>query len=518
MAIIDFFDRGVALDPGAPCLTEGARTLSHAQADAWSHRIAGALARDGVGDGARVAVLTPNCANGFLAMLGIWRAGAAWLPLNARNSLFANRDVVAHAEPAALFFHSDHVEQAFALRDAVPALRLLVCVDRELEQAPELLTWAADGPARFATPPRGPESLAVLMSTGGTTGQPKAVMLPDRSFDAMAANFLHAMPASDEQRPVHLIAAPMTHGAGFCAIPLMAAGAHHVLLPAFEIGDLLAAIARHAVTHVFFPPTVIYSMLSHARVREHDYGSLRHMIYAAAPMSVEKLREAIDVFGPVMSQVFGQAEAPLTCTALTPAAHRVDPDGPHARRLWSCGRRTLLTPVAVMDDDGRLLAPGERGELVVRGPLVMAGYYRDEAATARTSTNGWHRTGDIGEIDDDGYVYIVDRKRDMVITGGFNVYPSEVEQVLWAHPAVQDCVVIGAPDPKWGEAVTAVVELKDGHAAEETELIAFCRERLGGVKTPKRVQVWDELPRSAVGKVLKRDVRETFWVGRERAV
>lgn len=518
MAIIDFFDRGAALDPAAPCLTEGDRTLSHAEAAAWSHRIAAALARDGIGPAERAAVLAPNGVNGFLAMLGIWRSGAAWLPLNARNALDANREIVAHAAPAALFFHSAYAQQAFALRDAVPALRLLVCVDERLDGAPALLDWAAEEPARFETPPRDPESLAVLMSTGGTTGLPKAVMLPDRSFDAMAANFLHAMPASDEERPVHLIAAPMTHGAGFCAIPLMAAGAHHVLLGAFEIEDLLAEIERRGVTHVFFPPTVIYSMLAHARVRDYDYGSLRHLIYAAAPMSVEKLQEAIDVFGPVMSQVFGQAEAPLTCTALPPAAHRVDPAGPHARRLWSCGRRTLLTPVAIMDDDGRLLAPGERGEIVVRGPLVMAGYYRDDAATRSTSTNGWHRTGDIGEIDDDGYVYIVDRKRDMVITGGFNVYPTEVEQVLWAHPAVQDCVVIGAPDPKWGEAVTAVVELKEGHAADEPELVAFCRERLGGVKTPKRVHVWEELPRSAVGKVLKRDVRETFWAGRERAV
>lgn len=518
MAIIDLFDRGALLDPEGPCLTEGGESLTFAEAGAWSHRIAGALARCGVGAGDRVGVLAPNGIAGFLAMLGVWRNGAAWLPLNARNALDANREIAAHAAPSALFFDAEYAEQARAIRDAVPELRVLVCVDRDLRDAPELRSWAARESERFAAPTRDGESLAVLMSTGGTTGRPKAVMLPDRCFDAMAANVLHAFPARDDERPVHLLAAPMTHGAGFCAVPLMAAGAHQVLLRSFTVEALLEAIERYAVTHVFLPPTVIYSMLSHPEVRGYDYASLRHLIYAAAPMSVDKLREAIDVFGPVMSQLFGQAEAPLACTVLTPADHDVDPDGPHARRLWSCGRRTLLTPVATMDDEGRVLAPGERGEIVVRGPLVMAGYFRDEAATEQVSENGWHRTGDVGEIDDDGFVYIVDRKRDMIITGGFNVYPSEVEQVLWSHPAVRDCVVVGAPDPKWGEAVTAVVELKEGFVVEETELIALCRERLGGVKAPKRVEVWEDLPRSAVGKVLRRDVRQAFWANRERLV
>jgi acyl-CoA synthetase (AMP-forming)/AMP-acid ligase II len=188
------------------------------------------------------------------------------------------------------------------------------------------------------------------------------------------------------------------------------------------------------------------------------------------------------------------------------------------RRLASAGRATEGTSIAIMDDDGKLLPAGERGEIVVRGELVTPGYFRNPKASEEAMQHGWRHTGDIGFLDADGYLYIVDRKRDLIISGGFNVYPGEVEQVIWSHPAVQDCAVIGVPHPDWGEAVKAVVELRAGAAATEAELIAFCRERLGPIKTPKSVEFWADLPRSSVGKVLKRDIRAKFWAGRERMV
>jgi acyl-CoA synthetase (AMP-forming)/AMP-acid ligase II len=235
-------------------------------------------------------------------------------------------------------------------------------------------------------------------------------------------------------------------------------------------------------------------------------------------MSSEKLKEAIDVFGPVMAQTYGQAESPMLCTFLSPQEHQVSGNPVHEQRLASCGRATLLTQVAIMDDDGRLLDAGDRGEIVIRGNLVMKGYVNNPAATEEASRFGWHHTGDIGLMDSDGYVYIVDRKRDMIISGGFNIYPSEIEQVLWAHPDVQDCAVIGVPDDKWGEAVKAVVELKPGATTAPQDLLDFCRARLGGMKTPKSAEIWPELPRSPVGKVLKRDIRERFWAGQARRV
>jgi acyl-CoA synthetase (AMP-forming)/AMP-acid ligase II len=260
-------------------------------------------------------------------------------------------------------------------------------------------------------------------------------------------------------------------------------------------------------------------MLAHPDVRKYDYSSLDYFVYAAAPMSVDKLREAVEIFGPVMAQTYGQAEVPMICTYLSPEAHVEAIAGNQAHRLASCGQPALLTPVEIMDDDGAMVPVGERGEIVVRGALVMQGYYRNPEATAEATTaDGWHRTGDIGLKDADGFVYIVDRKKDMIISGGFNIYPSEIEQVIWGHAAVQDCAVIGVPDEKWGEAVKAIVELKPGASADAADIIALCKSELGSVKAPKSVEFWDELPRSAVGKVRKKDMRDRFWQGRGRAI
>jgi acyl-CoA synthetase (AMP-forming)/AMP-acid ligase II len=234
-------------------------------------------------------------------------------------------------------------------------------------------------------------------------------------------------------------------------------------------------------------------------------------------MSVAKLRQCLEIFGPVMIQFWGQTEAPSFCTCLSREDH-LDLTPEREQRLLSCGQPMLLTPVAAMDDDGRLLAPGEKGELVVNGPLVMAGYYKNPAATAGVSGHGWHHTGDVGYVDEDGYVFIVDRKKEMIITGGYNVYPREVERVLLAHPAIQECAVIGAPHEKWGEAVTGVIELKAGSTLGAEELIEFCKQQLGSIKTPKAIEFWPELPRTAVGKVDKKLIRQSFWQGMERAI
>ena len=285
-----------------------------------------------------------------------------------------------------------------------------------------------------------------------------------------------------------------------------------------QSAEILAAIERHGVNLLFLPPTVIYMLLSSPRLADHDYASLRCLIYAGAPMSVDRLQQALAVFGPVLLQGYGQAEAPFFCTCLTPEDHLVGEDPERRKRLESCGRATLFTDVAVMDDEGRLLADGETGEIVVRGDIVMKGYYRNPAATAEVSRFGWHHTGDVGYRDAAGYFFIVDRKRDLIISGGFNISPAEIERVLWSHAAVQDCVVIGVPDETWGESVKAVVELKPGAHATEEELMALCAERLGRMKRPRSIEFWPELPRSPVGKVLKRDIRARYWAGRGRAV
>jgi len=277
-----------------------------------------------------------------------------------------------------------------------------------------------------------------------------------------------------------------------------------------DVGAFVALAERHAITHTFLPPTLVYMVLAHERLDAADLSSLQCFWYGAAPMSVTRLEEALARIGPVMAQLFGQTEAPMMISTMAPADH-FRPDGSVAsERLASAGRPAPLVRVAIMDADGRLLPCGGTGEIVVRGSLVMRGYHHDPAATAAASAHGWHHTGDVGYLDGDGYLFIVDRAKDMVITGGFNVYSTEVEQAVMQHPAVQDCAVVGLPDEKWGERVTVVVQLRPGIDAAGDEIRAFARERLGGVKAPKQVEIWPDLPRSKVGKVLKRDIKDVL--------
>ena len=513
--IIDWFDEGAARFTGQACIEDGRSAATYGEALSATRRIARAL-HAAIGEHGHAGLYSSNCTPAMLAALGTFRAGTPYVPLNARDSVDDNAWFLDFAECELLFFHSAFARHLPKLRQLAPRLRTFVCLDCDLPEAPSLERWCAAFPDDPVEVRRGPDDVAIIKSTGGTTGRPKGVLQTHRALEGMYRRIINCMPPRNP--PVHVVAAPFTHAAGAIAYPLMKYGARQILMDGADPGRLLRLIEAERVTYLFLPPTAIYRMLSHPELRSHDYASLEYFIYAAAPMSVEKLREAIAVFGPVMAQCFGQAEIPLMVTYLSPAEHDPDGDERVVRRLASAGRATQGTEVAIMDDEGRLLPALERGEIVVRGELVTPGYFRNEAASAEATKHGWRHTGDIGYHDEDGYLYIVDRKRDMIISGGFNVYPSEVEQVLWSHPAVQDCAVVGVPHDDWGETVKAVVELRPGASATEAELVAFCRERLGPIKTPKSVEFWNELPRSSVGKVLKRDIRAKYWAGRTRMV
>ncbi|MCY0854672.1 AMP-binding protein [Cupriavidus sp. D39] len=336
--------------------------------------------------------------------------------------------------------------------------------------------------------------------SSGTTGKPKGIVLSQLAFTSMIASFDALLPVGEA--PIHLVVAPLTHAAGIYAMALLAHGGTNWLQHAAEPGAILKALADSRATTVFLPPTIIYMMLAHPDVRKHDYSSLRSLLYGAAPMSVQKLREAMALFGPVLAQGYGQSEALMCCTFLSAQDHAEALANPQLeRRLRSAGREGPMVRVAIMDEAGKLLGAGEQGEIVVRGDIVMDHYHDNPEATAEAQLFGWHHTGDIGFKDADGFIYIVDRKKDMIISGGFNVFPAEVEQVLMAHQTVKDCAVVGVPDDKWGEAVLAVVELLPGAEFDEAALIAYTKQHLGSVKAPKKIQVMEALPRSAVGKV-----------------
>ena len=520
MNYIDFFDHGATLYPQRTCLTDGELSLNYRETQAYTHHIAKALHANNIGEGRKVAVYSPNHVMGFLVILGIARSGAVYVPLNAKNVLEENIAFLQNSDVEWLFYHSSFEHTIAEIRASVPAIRGFICIDQAGKDTPMLETWCAGFDGEAESLPENPARLMGLYATGGTTGQSKGVCITNRSAEAMVACALTSMPC--DQPPIHLIVAPVTHAAGAIAWPLFTQGATQYLVNKVDPEAIMQRIEQQKITHLFLPPTVIYLMLAHPKVRDYDYRSLKYFIYAAAPMSADKLRQAIEVFGPVMVQYYGQAEATLTCTFMSAQDHidALKPGNEH--RLRSCGRATPFTRVAIMDDEGNLLDRNAHGELVIRSSLVMEGYYKNPEATEASRAHGWHHTGDIAYIDDDGFVFIVDRKKDMIITGGFNVFPSEIEQVIWSHPSVQDCAVIGVPDEKWGEAVKAVIEkIPDNILSDEAieaEIIAVCKAKLGSVKAPKTVEVWETLPRSPVGKVLKKTIRNTFWQGQQRMV
>jgi len=488
-SLTDYLDKGASLGRDAPCLVEGDRALSYGDVQDLSHRVAGALARDGIEPGAKVGILSSNNAVAFACVFGIARRGAVWCPINPRNELAETRAMLELFDCECLIYHAAYTPMVEQLD-----VRMKVCLD-------DLDDWLEGAPPARAA--ELVEDLAMLVGTGGTTGLPKGVMLTSRSLETMTALTLMGYPFSG--RPAYLALAPLTHAAGVLCFPVMTQGGRIVVMPKPDVGAFIALIERERITHTFLPPTLVYMVLADEAISTTDLSSLQCFWYGAAPMSTARLEDALRVIGP-MAQLFGQTEAPMMVSMLPPAEH-YNADGTVATtRLASAGRPAPLVTVGIMDPDtGELLPTGERGEIVVRGSLVMAGYYKNPEATEAASKHGWHHTGDVGYLDEDGYLFIVDRLKDMIITGGFNVYSAEVEQALMQHPAVRDCAVVGLPDDKWGERVTAVIE--SSAEVQPDELVAFVKSRIGSVKAPKQVEVWPELPRSRVGKVLKADVR-----------
>ncbi len=511
MRLVDYLDKGASLGPDAPCLTTDGRTQTYAEVRDLSGRIAAALVEHGVEPGDKVAILSANDPLAFTCVFGISRAGAVWCPVNPRNEAAENRELLKLFDCTTLIFQEHFAPLVKEIRDDLPQLTTLVCLDGDVDGAlrwDDFLLGHVDVPP-VDTPPI--DDVAMIVGTGGTTGRPKGVLLTGRNLETMSAITLMSYPF--EGRPVYLALAPLTHAAGVLCFPVLAEGGEIVVMRSPDVGAFLGLVETHRVTHTFLPPTLIYLLLAHERLATTDLSSLQCFWYGAAPMSAARLEEALERIGPVMAQLFGQTEAPMMISTLAPRDH-FRPDGSVAReRLSSAGRPAPLVTVSIMGDEGALLPRGERGEIVVRSSLVMDGYYKNPAATAEASAHGWHHTGDIGYLDDDNFLFIVDRAKDMVITGGFNVYSSEVEQAVMRHPAVQDCAVVGLPDDKWGERLTVVVQLRPGATLEPDELRTSVKQQLGSVKTPKQVEVWDDLPRSKVGKVLKSDIKQVLLAG-----
>jgi acyl-CoA synthetase (AMP-forming)/AMP-acid ligase II len=498
---------------------EGARALTYAELGEQVDRLANALGGLGLRHGERLALLMWNCPEYVVCDFAAATIGLVKVPL---NHLLTRDDVefrLQDSEAAAIVCDEHFAPMVDALAADCPMLRHRVCITEAGRPAPPGFLSFADLLARGAPRDPGvavaPDDLLGIMYTGGTTGRSKGVMHTHGSVDAIVFSEMLEMDVGHGE--VMLQVAPLPHATQFMLLPGLLRGGTHVLLKRFDPEEVLRTIERERVSWTFMVPTMIYVLLDDPALRRYDHGSLRTVIYGAAPMSPEKLERAMDVMGPVFLQVYSQMEVANQTTTLTKADHLEALAGPR-HRLGSCGRPIPVAQVRVVDPDDRDVAVGEPGEILTRGPHMMRGYWRRPEETATTMRGGWIHTGDVGKADEDGFMYIVDRAKDMIISGGMNVYSVEVEKVLMEHPDVREACVIGVPDDKWGEAVTAFVVLREGAQVGGEGLIAFAGRTLAAYSRPKRVDVDDEIPKTPYGKMDKKAMRGRFWKDQERQV
>lgn len=508
MRLIDYLDKGASLDAEAPCLIKDEIIYSYREVQRLTYKVARALVKSGIRAGDKVAILSANDPVAFSCVFGISRAGAVWCPINPRNEAAENAFMLDRFDCSVLIFHSNYASMVEKIRNKLPKLHTLICLDYEFSYAQDFSTWLGDVEDTFFEI-ESVDDMAMIAGTGGTTGQPKGVMLSGQNLETMTAITLMSYPF--DSCPTYLAFAPLTHAAGVLCFPIMALGGKIIIMSQANLDEFLSLIEKHQVTHTFLPPTLIYMLLDHPNLATTNLKSLQCFWYGAAPISIARLSEALNKIGP-MAQLFGQTEAPMMISTMSPKDHYYADGSIAIKRLSSAGHPSPLVQVGILSPEGKLLSHNECGEIVIKSSLVMDGYYKNIKATQEVSAYGWHHTGDIGYLDAENYLYIVDRAKDMIITGGFNVYSIEVEQALQAHMSVQDCAVIGLPDEKWGERIVAVVQARANMNIDTSELTAFVKDKIGSVKTPKHIEVWEDLPRSKVGKVLKGEIKKKMLV------
>ncbi len=501
------------------------RSTSYAELDRQASRVANALLAEGAGPGTRVAFLDKNSDEFYQVVFGCAKAGAVSVGMNWRLAPPEVAYILNDSQARVLFVGPQFLGLAAQVAEQVPSLVRVVVMGQGGDHRPDSASgWPQFSDWRDARPDEDPhvgvttDDVAMQMYTSGTTGHPKGVQLMHRCFFD-----LWRQPPADDMAfnrwtgdDVNLVAMPNFHigGVGWGLMGLRP-GARNVVVAEFDPGVTLDMIAQHRVTKMFLVPAAIRMVLQHPRARQVDYESLEYVCYGASPIPLDLLREALEVFRCGFVQLYGMTETTGSATYLPPQDHDTSGGG---TRMRSAGKPFPGVRVKVVNGDGRELAPGEVGEICISSPVNMLGYWNLPEATAATLVDGWVHTGDAGYLDEDGYVYVHDRVKDMIVSGAENIYPAEVESALFGHPAVADVAVIGVPDERWGEAVKAIVVLAAGAKASADDIIGFARQRIAGYKLPKTIDFVAELPRNPSGKILKRELRKPYWQGMERNV
>ena len=496
-----------ALHRDRPGLIQGDAQWSWGEIDARVDALVAALRARGVKQGDRLLVQSRNSLAMFESCWVAFRLGAVWVPVNFRLTPPEVAWLGASSGATAMLVDDGFDDHVAAVRAAAPGLMQVIGMGAEWQS----LVDAHRGAAAFEATVAADDPLWFFY-TSGTTGRPKAGMLTHGQMAFIVTNHLADLIPGTTERDVSIAVAPLSHGAGIHALLNVARGAATVLLPGERLDPALfwALVERHRVTNLFTVPTIVKMLVEHPAVDAHDHSSLRYLIYAGAPMYRADQQRALRTLGPVLVQYFGLGEVTGCITVLPPAMHAADDDHPDAN-VGSCGRPRTGMEVAILDEQMRPLPVGEIGEICCRGPGVFAGYHGDAEATAKALRGGWFHTGDLGRVDARGLLYITGRESDMYISGGSNVYPREVEEVLLTHPGVAEVAVLGVPDPKWGEVGVAVVVARAGVACDAEALLAHLDGRCARYRWPRQIFFWDALPRSGYGKVTKKDIRERLF-------
>ncbi|MBE9569805.1 MAG: long-chain-fatty-acid--CoA ligase [Proteobacteria bacterium] len=474
-----------------------------------ANQLANALIATGLQQGDRVAILNHNTLRYALSFFGIWKAGGIAVPL---NNLFKARELeflINDSGAKIILLGDNYVELAESMRPNLKSVEKYICFDAARE---DMALFDALLEPHSSEEPRvslSEESCASIVYTSGTTGIPKGVMLSHRNHLADTRNTVIEISLKPMDRALNLL--PFYHTGGICImLRHMYVGNTQVLMKAFDPKKTLETLEKEKISIVFLVPTMLTVVLQVPNIEQYDLSNLRMVLYGAASMPVELLKKAFDIFECEFLQIFGQTEGGPCMTILRPEDHHVEGPPNQVKKLGSAGRSIINFEVKVVHESGKEVKPGEVGEIIGRGDNVMMGYWNRPDETAETIKRGWLYTGDLATVDEEGFIYIVDRRKDMISSGGQNIYPREIEELLYTHPAVLEAAVIGVPHSYWGETVKAIVSLKKGIKVTKEEIIHFCKENLASYKKPTSVEFMDSLPKSAQGKILKNVLREMF--------
>ena len=496
---------------------EGTR-YTYAEFNGRINRCAHALLGLGCRKGDHVAVIADNCAKYLEAYFGAAKIGMSVTPLNVRLGDDEIVFVVNDSEATVLFVGDGYEERAANIRGKLSAIERTIAFDNAVpgfEAYEELLANACTeepDPERYDVHE---DDLAILMYTGGTTGVPKGVMLSHRN--ALLSGIAPALRGGVTKDESTCFVLPIFHVSWWPVLMMLLVGGKVCINRKPDLDAIFGLIEAEQCTHINLVPTIYGWMVNHPTVDRYDLSSVKLFTYAGSPFPVEILKQCIRKFGNRFAQGYGATEtAGAAITMLDESEHHLE--GEAAKYLASAGKPAPFSRVKIVDEHDVTIGPDTIGEICVRGAHVMKGYWKNPTLTAEVLRGGWYHTGDMGYVDRDGYIYLTDRKADMIISGGENVYPKEVEDVIYTHPAVKECAVVSAPAEGWGEVVHAVVVLKDGQSATEQEIIDRCKETLAGYKCPKAVSFWGDLPKTIIGKITKKEIKRTFWAGRERMI